>query len=182
MRAYSLIRTRRDSDRIVHAALSTRRALLRTAFGAGVIAGTAAALAPILGKKASAGQARASAPSVPASARSVRTSAGPVRAAAQPAERFAETYRGRRIEAVVPSRPVTLARDGRTPAHPEALAPAPPEVFIDGRPLHVMRCANGGYLSVVNHYESFPTLLAVARAAVDDLGPAQLSRTLTHSV
>ncbi|WP_436840964.1 tyrosinase family oxidase copper chaperone [Streptomyces niveus] len=48
-------------------------------------------------------------------------------------------------------------------------------VRIDGRPLHVMRRADGSYLSVVNHYESFPTALATARAAVDDLGGAQLS-------
>lgn len=48
-------------------------------------------------------------------------------------------------------------------------------VRIDGRPLHLMRRADGGYVSVVNHFESFPTALATARAAVDDLGGAQLA-------
>jgi hypothetical protein len=38
-----------------------------------------------------------------------------------------------------------------------------------------MRRADGSYLSSVNHYESFPTPLDVARAAVDDLGGARLS-------
>ncbi|MEW2632340.1 tyrosinase family oxidase copper chaperone [Streptomyces sp. NPDC048389] len=56
------------------------------------------------------------------------------------------------------------------------------EVRIDGRPLHVMRRADGTYLSLVNHYESFPTLRDVARAAVDELGDAQLSLTPMHSV
>ncbi|MET4925228.1 tyrosinase family oxidase copper chaperone, partial [Streptomyces sp. PSRA5] len=49
------------------------------------------------------------------------------------------------------------------------------EVRIDGRPLHVMRRADGSYVSVVNHFESFPTVLATARAAVDDLGGTQLA-------
>ncbi|WP_236711019.1 tyrosinase cofactor, partial [Streptomyces sp. 150FB] len=56
--------------------------------------------------------------------------------------------------------------------------PAPGAAFdirIDGRPLHIMRRADGSYLSAVNHYESFPTPLATARAAVDDLAGAQLS-------
>ncbi|WP_031087236.1 tyrosinase family oxidase copper chaperone, partial [Streptomyces sp. NRRL WC-3549] len=34
----------------------------------------------------------------------------------------------------------------------------------------------------VNHYESFPTLLATARAAVDELGTAQLSATIPHTI
>lgn len=42
-------------------------------------------------------------------------------------------------------------------------------------PLHLMRRADGTYVSVVNHFESFPTALATARAAVDDLGGTQLS-------
>jgi hypothetical protein len=44
-----------------------------------------------------------------------------------------------------------------------------------------MRRADGSYLSLVNHYESFPTLLDVARAAVDELGDAQLSMSPSHS-
>nr|EIF92165.1 tyrosinase co-factor MelC1 [Streptomyces tsukubensis NRRL18488] len=49
------------------------------------------------------------------------------------------------------------------------------EVRIDGRPLHIMRRADGSFMSLVNHYESFPTLREVARAAVDELGAAQLA-------
>ncbi|MEV0780593.1 tyrosinase family oxidase copper chaperone [Streptomyces sp. NPDC050433] len=48
-------------------------------------------------------------------------------------------------------------------------------IRIDGRPLHVMRRADGSYVSVVNHFESFPTALATARAAVDDLAGTQLA-------
>ncbi|WP_328541107.1 tyrosinase cofactor [Streptomyces sp. NBC_00344] len=51
------------------------------------------------------------------------------------------------------------------------------EILVDGRPLHVMRRADGSYLSMVNHYESYPTPLDVARAAVDELGSAELSLT-----
>ncbi|WP_405778488.1 tyrosinase family oxidase copper chaperone [Streptomyces sp. NBC_00859] len=51
------------------------------------------------------------------------------------------------------------------------------EVTVDGRPLHIMRRADGSYLSMVDHYESYPSPLAVARGAVDELGTAQLSLT-----
>ncbi|MEU7564496.1 tyrosinase family oxidase copper chaperone [Streptomyces fradiae] len=71
---------------------------------------------------------------------------------------FAETYRGRRIE----GRPVAASAGGY-------------EVLVDGRPLHLMRCADGGYLSLVNHYEAYPTALAATRAAVDELGGAVLA-------
>ncbi|MFD6989972.1 tyrosinase family oxidase copper chaperone [Streptomyces sp. NPDC059943] len=77
--------------------------------------------------------------------------AGPPAEPAEPIELFDEMYGGRHIQGTDAG------------------------VRIDGRPLHVMRRADGGYLSVVNHYESFPTALATARAAVDDLGGAQLS-------
>ncbi|MEV8333101.1 tyrosinase family oxidase copper chaperone [Streptomyces niveus] len=66
-------------------------------------------------------------------------------------ERFDEMYGGRRIQGTASG------------------------VRIDGRPLHLMRRADGTYVSVVNHFESFPTALATARAAVDDLGGTQLS-------
>ncbi|MFE1549729.1 tyrosinase family oxidase copper chaperone [Streptomyces sp. NPDC058718] len=51
-----------------------------------------------------------------------------------------------------------------------------PVAFVDGRPLHLMRCADGGYVSPIDHYESCPTPLAATRAAVDELGTARLSR------
>ncbi|MET9951078.1 tyrosinase family oxidase copper chaperone [Streptomyces sp. NPDC006339] len=51
-----------------------------------------------------------------------------------------------------------------------------PVVLVDGRPLHLMRCADGGYVSPLDHYESCPTPLAATRAAVDAAGPAPLTR------
>ncbi|MCY0949463.1 tyrosinase family oxidase copper chaperone [Streptomyces sp. H27-S2] len=104
----------------------TRRAVLRTAFTAAVLAGTAAALGPVL--------------------RSRRP-----RQTLTPAPLAEETYRGRHI---------AVDRAG---------------VRIDGRPLHVMRRADGSYLSGVNHFQSYPTRLELARAAVDELGSAQLA-------
>ncbi|MFE5855734.1 tyrosinase family oxidase copper chaperone [Streptomyces sp. NPDC056500] len=137
----------------------TRRTLLRTAFTIGVVAGTAGALAPIIARN-----------------RPVRP---PRRGVARPPglERFAEVYRGRHIEGTATVM-VPVAADGRARAVPVAVPSV--EVRIDGRPLHVMRRADGSYLSLVNHYESFPTLRDVARAAVDDLGPAQLSSTTSR--
>jgi hypothetical protein len=142
-------------------ALWTRRAVVRTAFGATVVAATAGALAPILGRRAA---------------------AGPVHTSAPPTERFTEMYRGRHIEGQVLSALVHDLRHTVLTHLSRAHAPGIPQVFIDGRPLHVMRCANGDFMSAVNHYESFPTLLAAARAAVDDLGAAQLSLTSAHTI
>ncbi|MEF9885051.1 tyrosinase family oxidase copper chaperone [Streptomyces sp. P9-A4] len=69
---------------------------------------------------------------------------------------FDEMYRGRRI----------LGFSG-----PEGT----PTALVDGRPLHLMRCADGGYVTPIDHYESCPTPLAATRAAVDELGAAPLS-------
>ncbi|MEV8226958.1 tyrosinase family oxidase copper chaperone [Streptomyces sp. NPDC079167] len=139
-----------------------RRAVLRTAFTAAVVAGTGGALAPVL----------LDAPEPGGPARE-RGAVGP--------ERFSELYRGREIRgtatAVVPA--------GAQPHAGEAGAVAAvsgTEVSVDGRRLHVMRRADGSYLSAVNHYESFPTLLETARAAVDELGTAQLSAASPHTI
>ncbi|MFJ8664852.1 tyrosinase family oxidase copper chaperone [Streptomyces sp. NPDC093600] len=70
---------------------------------------------------------------------------------------FDEMYRGRRIQ-------------GR------AAPSGAPEVLVDGRPLHLMRCADGGYLTPIDHYQSCPTPLEATRAAVDELGSAPLTR------
>ena len=65
----------------------------------------------------------------------------------------------------------------------EALTVTPGiDVSVDGRALHVMRRADGSYISAVNHYESFPTLVETARAAVDELGTAQLSAVSPHTI
>ncbi|OII69017.1 tyrosinase family oxidase copper chaperone [Streptomyces sp. CC77] len=71
---------------------------------------------------------------------------------------FDEMYRGRRIQ-----------------GDPVAADAAECEVLVDGRPLHLMRCAGGGYVSLVDHYQAYPTPLAATRAAVDELGAARLA-------
>ncbi|MFD4522450.1 tyrosinase family oxidase copper chaperone [Streptomyces sp. NPDC058470] len=50
------------------------------------------------------------------------------------------------------------------------------QITVDGRPLHLMRRADGSYLSMVDHYRSYPTALAAVRAAVDELGPSEQLR------
>ncbi|MGW7071160.1 tyrosinase family oxidase copper chaperone [Streptomyces sp. NPDC054855] len=44
------------------------------------------------------------------------------------------------------------------------------DITVDGRPLHLMRRADGGYLSMIDHYQSYPTPLIATRRAVDELG------------
>ncbi|WP_406469721.1 tyrosinase cofactor [Streptomyces hirsutus] len=79
------------------------------------------------------------------------------------ASAFERTYRGRRIRGVwAPGR--TAAEDGRW------------HVTVDGRPLHLMRRADGGWLSTVDHYCSYRTPLEAACAAVDALGPGERLR------
>ncbi|WP_030179655.1 tyrosinase family oxidase copper chaperone [Streptomyces violaceorubidus] len=73
---------------------------------------------------------------------------------------FDETYRGRRI------RGIRFAA-GR------AVGAGTWQVTVDGRPLHLMRRADGSWLSMVDHYRSYPTPLAAARGAVDELGPGE---------
>ncbi|MER6073194.1 tyrosinase cofactor [Streptomyces sp. NPDC001817] len=78
---------------------------------------------------------------------------------------FDETYRGRHIRGV----------ENHT-GHRAAAGQW--EVTIDGRPLHLMRRADGSWLSMVDHYRSYSTPLAAARAAVDELGPQEQLRDL----
>ncbi|MEV0978209.1 tyrosinase cofactor [Streptomyces sp. NPDC049915] len=72
---------------------------------------------------------------------------------------FEETYRGRRIQGA----PVPVA-GGET-------AEGDWQITVDGRPLHLMRRADGTWLSMVDHYTSYRTPLEATRAAVDELGP-----------
>jgi hypothetical protein len=51
-------------------------------------------------------------------------------------------------------------------------------VHIDGEELHVMQNADGTWISVVNHYETFASPRAVARAAVVELQGSQLEPLL----
>ncbi|MFF5188204.1 tyrosinase cofactor [Streptomyces sp. NPDC000345] len=77
---------------------------------------------------------------------------------------FDEVYRGRRIQGFP------------APAGRSVLGGAEWEVTVDGRPLHLMRRADGTWLSMVDHYRSYRTPLEAARAAVDELGPGESLR------
>ncbi|MGW2958072.1 tyrosinase family oxidase copper chaperone [Streptomyces sp. NPDC001220] len=79
---------------------------------------------------------------------------------------FDETYRGRRIHGVL------------VPAADRADDEGEWQVTVAGRPLHLMRRADGTWLSMVDHYSSYPTPLQAARAAVDEIGPGQRLRDL----
>jgi hypothetical protein len=139
-----------------------RRAVLRTVFTAAMIAGTGGALAPVLLEGPE-----------PGDRSQEREAVGP--------ERFSEVYKGREIRGTG----TVVVAAGTHPHVGEAgtVAAAPGiDIRVDGRALHVMRRADGSYLSSVNHYESFPTLLETARAAVDELGTAQLSAVSPHTV
>ncbi|MFI1226831.1 MULTISPECIES: tyrosinase family oxidase copper chaperone [unclassified Streptomyces] len=141
----------------------SRRIVLRGAFTATVVTGTAVALLPVFDRD-------------PAAA--ARPAPGP-RAAGSAAttEEFAEMYRGREIRGTA-----TVVVPAGAPGEDRAALSAEPvtEIRVDGRPLHVMRRADGTYLSDVRHYESYPTLLETARAAVDELGAARLSPPAAH--
>ncbi|MBD0670986.1 apotyrosinase chaperone MelC1 [Streptomyces sp. CBMA156] len=77
-------------------------------------------------------------------------------------DRFDESYQGRRIQ-------------GRPTAHAgHHGAGVGYTVLIDGRELHMMRNVDGTWISVINHYQTFATPRALARAAVDDLQGATL--------
>ncbi|MFD3310036.1 tyrosinase family oxidase copper chaperone [Streptomyces sp. NPDC058694] len=92
---------------------------------------------------------------------------------------FDEMYRGRRIRGVKDATgaadTATANTDGSASGVRRAGAAGPgPDgqwrVTVDGRPLHLMRRADGGYLTMIDHYQSYPTPLAAARGAVDELG------------
>jgi Tyrosinase co-factor MelC1 len=76
---------------------------------------------------------------------------------------FDEVYRGRRIQ----GRPTS----GGDHHHEHG---GGYEILVDGVRLHVMRNADGTWISVVSHYDPVPTPRAAARAAVDELQGAPL--------
>ncbi|MFJ3921951.1 tyrosinase cofactor [Streptomyces sp. NPDC090022] len=81
-----------------------------------------------------------------------------------------EVYQGRRIQ-ISPAAGGGGHHGGQHGGHH---GPGSPTVRIDGRELHVMRNADGSWISVVNHYETYPDLPALARAAVRELQGATL--------
>ncbi|MEV6552118.1 tyrosinase family oxidase copper chaperone [Streptomyces sp. NPDC051597] len=111
---------------------------------------------------------------------------------------FDENYRGRRIQGRTVLADVhaqaTAAATGRLPERPPGTLAVLPhagpggtsaagtgfEALIDGRRLHLMRRADGTYISAMDHYTSYATPLEAARAAVDALGPARLAETPLH--
>ncbi|MFE9452842.1 tyrosinase cofactor [Streptomyces sp. NPDC006739] len=78
---------------------------------------------------------------------------------------FDEVYKGRRIQ----GRPTSGA--GHHHGHMDMGGYS---VSVDGVELHVMRNADGSWISVVSHYAPVPTPRAAARAAVDELQGARL--------
>ncbi|MGW4616449.1 apotyrosinase chaperone MelC1 [Streptomyces lannensis] len=74
-------------------------------------------------------------------------------------EAFDEVFRGRRIQ----GRPTCGHHHGTGYA-----------VFVDGAELHVMRNADGSWISVVGHYAPVPSPRDAARAAVEELRGASL--------
>ncbi|MGW0903833.1 tyrosinase family oxidase copper chaperone [Streptomyces sp. NPDC002853] len=70
---------------------------------------------------------------------------------------FDEVYEGRHIRG-------SRAAAGRQRPHGSW------DITVDGRPLHLMRRADGGYLTMIDHYQSYPTPLIATRRAVDELG------------
>ncbi|MGA5898066.1 tyrosinase family oxidase copper chaperone [Streptomyces venetus] len=95
------------------------------------------------------------------SSRARRPGPGPGSAALD--THFDQTYRGHRIRGVWIPEPGT-AETGRW------------QVLVDGRALHLMRRADGTWLSMVDHYCSYRSPLEAARAAVDQLGPGRRLR------
>ncbi|WP_282702367.1 tyrosinase cofactor [Streptomyces sp. CC219B] len=76
---------------------------------------------------------------------------------------FDEVYKGRRIQGRPQAGGGHHDHDGAGYA-----------VFVDGMELHMMRNADGTWISVVSHYDPVATPRAAARAAVDELQGAAL--------
>ncbi|GAA1260936.1 MULTISPECIES: tyrosinase family oxidase copper chaperone [unclassified Streptomyces] len=89
---------------------------------------------------------------------------------------FEETYRGRHIRGARGQGPMMRAHIGQRSGQDSWQRSGHWDVTVDGRPLHLMRRADGSYLSMVDHYQSYPTPLAAARGAVDELGDQMLRR------
>ncbi|MFE6805920.1 tyrosinase family oxidase copper chaperone [Streptomyces sp. NPDC057681] len=91
-------------------------------------------------------------------------------------EDFEETYRGRHIRGTQGQGSMMRAHIGQRSGQDPGQRSGRWDVTVDGRPLHLMRRADGSYLSMVDHYQSYPTPLAAVRGAVDELGDQMLRR------
>ncbi|MFI0718183.1 tyrosinase family oxidase copper chaperone [Streptomyces sp. NPDC021224] len=132
-------------------AVTRRRVITSGVTSAAAVAGTVAALRPML----TAGQ-----PTGPAGAVAVGGPAGTDGSGGDIEVRpalFDEVYRGRRIRGVADT-----GEDGVA-------------VTVDGEALPLMRRVDGSWISTANHYQPYTTPLATARAAVDVIGRAKLS-------
>jgi hypothetical protein len=118
------------------------------------LAGTTAGALTALGFAATAAHAAPAPASIP-------TGTGPTATGTE------EVYQGRRIR-IVP------AQGGHGGHHGGHHGSGLPTVLIDDRELHVMRNADGSWISVVSHYETFPDPVSLARAAVRELQGAAL--------
>ncbi|MFS8197226.1 tyrosinase family oxidase copper chaperone [Streptomyces sp. CWNU-52B] len=83
---------------------------------------------------------------------------------------FDEMYGGSRIRGTKDATSGPRASGTRTAGAVRAAPAGSWRVTVDDRPLPLMRRADGGYLTMIDHYQSYPTPLAAARAAVDELG------------
>ncbi|MEW9518227.1 apotyrosinase chaperone MelC1 [Streptomyces tubercidicus] len=100
-------------------------------------------------------------------------------------EPFDEVYQGRHIEGwPTDDEGAPDGGHGGHEGHHTGGAAGPHEgmdfvVRIDNDDLHVMRNADGTWISLVNHYETFTTPRALARAAVRELQGAELVPVVT---
>ncbi|MCX5149695.1 tyrosinase family oxidase copper chaperone [Streptomyces sp. NPDC048550] len=129
----------------------TRRQALGTAVGAVTAVGLTVAVIHASGTSSSGGDPKGA---------DAASSPGPI-----PTGTIDEVYEGRRIQ-------ITFGEGDHQGGHH---SPGLPTVRIDGNELHVMRNADGSWVSVVNHYETFPDPVTVVRAAVRDLRGAALA-------
>jgi hypothetical protein len=131
----------------------TRRRVLKTGLTTvAAVSGTAAALRPMLAAGTQSPGGSAAGPP-PEPRQGAEGSAPPL---------FDEVYRERRIQGFTSD------------------AAAGVDLFIDGRPLELMRRVDGSWISVANHFQPYLTPLATARGAVDVIGRAELSMNGMH--
>jgi hypothetical protein len=136
----------------------TRRRVLTTGLStAAAVSGTVVALRPMLAARNPADAKAAGASGTSATSGAAWASGADGVPGDHDAPLFDEIYRGRRIQGF------------RSPSE------AGVDLYIDGRPLHVMRRVDGSWISMANHFQPFLTPLATARGAVDVIGRAPLT-------